>query len=276
VATSTAVERIFQAQSNRRRLAKTTGLFEFSRTKSAFLCIGRVFSRQRKSGRSPVQPDALVLLHRSRKLSIRFRESSFGDLETNQTDWGCMYLGMGLCLDSSGADSDRFAGLHRPIAGQQHRQVIRTEAFMSEQTIKDSQLNGAPSTQDSVPPAITQRGSPRKGSHSTSVIENFKQVKKALDAITLDGRSSAARQFSSIYKRIVEDLGGEAKLSSHRAALASIVSREILLLNIFDEFLFAKGYLVDKRRRRLTGGTMDRLRLADSVCRHLQMLETMR
>lgn len=120
--------------------------------------------------------------------------------------------------------------------------------------------------------AITQRRSPRKTAHSTSVVRGFRDLKKQLDACSLDGRSSVARELSSLRDELVRDLGGESNCSSQQLALVQIIVREYLLLELFDGYLFSKRYLIDRRKRHLTNGAMDRLRLADSICRHLQAL----
>jgi hypothetical protein len=113
----------------------------------------------------------------------------------------------------------------------------------------------------------------RKTLHSTSVVKDFAGTKRAVDSLLLDGRSSVAKQVALLEKAISNDLGGAQKLSTTKLALVSIVAREMLLLDLFDQFLFGRNYLVDKRRRRLTNGTHDRIKLADSVVKHMQALE---
>jgi hypothetical protein len=93
-----------------------------------------------------------------------------------------------------------------------------------------------------------------------------------MDACALDGRSSVARELSAMRNELVNDLGGEANCSSQQLALVQIIVREYYLLELFDGFLFSKGRLIDRRRNRLTNGSLDRLKLADSIVRHMAVL----
>ena len=114
----------------------------------------------------------------------------------------------------------------------------------------------APSAEAPSVTAIIRKESPRKSAHSTAVIADYKGVKLALDAVSLDGRSSVARQVSAVYRQLV----------------ASVAAREAVLLDALDQFLVVKNSVIDRRRRRLTPGMMDHLRLADSLVRHIQTL----
>jgi len=126
------------------------------------------------------------------------------------------------------------------------------------------------SSEVGVQQAITQRGPIRKTAHSTSVLKNFKDVKKLVDACSLDGRSSVAKGLERLRAELTGDLGGD--LSCQQSAIVEIVARQFLVLELLDGFLFSRGLVIDKRRRRLTPGFHDSMKLSRSIAEHLSAL----
>ena len=116
----------------------------------------------------------------------------------------------------------------------------------------------------------------RQGPHSTAAIKNLKELKAALDECSIDGRTAIGRELTKLRQEFLVDQGGAENCSAQQLALVDIISRELLLLDLFDNWIFnmlvATGKLVNRKKRRLHPAVLDHQRLSDSLERHLQAL----
>lgn len=108
--------------------------------------------------------------------------------------------------------------------------------------------------------------------HSTSVIKNYRLLKRTVQSFMLDGRSAVAREIATIRAELARDAGGADQLSAAQLMLIDSAAKGYLLLEAIDGWLFTSCKLVDRRRGQVHRAALDRMRLADSLCRQLSTL----
>jgi hypothetical protein len=135
--------------------------------------------------------------------------------------------------------------------------------------MNESEAKEAPS-----PPVkeIKPRQPPRRDGHSTRVIENYKQLKKALDTCVLDKRTKASKELHDVQETIVEHLGGWERISAQQVMVVESLARTYVLLKLVDSYAFTNGLIIDKRKRKMHRILIDRTRLADSMLKHAALL----
>jgi hypothetical protein len=91
----------------------------------------------------------------------------------------------------------------------------------------------------------------------------------------IDRRTTAARALLDWRRELLDDLGGEPRISAARLALVDVAVRTRLYLDHIDAFLMAQPSLIVKRARlrgRLLPLVEQRQRLAESLARLLGQL----
>ena len=88
----------------------------------------------------------------------------------------------------------------------------------------------------------------------------------------IDQRTAAARSLLAWKAELLQDLGGEANVSSQKRALIDMAVRSKLFLDHIDAFLLEQPSLVNKRARSVLPLVRERQALADSLARVLSQL----
>ncbi len=71
---------------------------------------------------------------------------------------------------------------------------------------------------------------------------------------------------------LINDLGGEDKISTAQRAIIDMAVRTFLLLEHIDQWVLSNQAIVNKRDRKVFRIVLDRQRMADSLAKYLQML----
>ncbi len=71
---------------------------------------------------------------------------------------------------------------------------------------------------------------------------------------------------------LIDDLGGEDKVSTAQLALVDLAVRSYLMLEHIDRWVLSTQNIVNKRDRKVFRIVLDRQRMADSLAKYLQML----
>ena len=88
----------------------------------------------------------------------------------------------------------------------------------------------------------------------------------------LDGRIHSVRVTRKWQRDIINDLGGEAALSTAQRTIVEMAVRTRLLLEHLDADLLARKTIINKRKARAVPLVEQRGKLADSLARQLTML----
>jgi hypothetical protein len=102
----------------------------------------------------------------------------------------------------------------------------------------------------------------------------FHSAKAALSEFgqrAIDGRSALGRALGEWREQIVADLGGSDNLSAQQQTVIDVIVRTKLLLDGVDAFILQTG-IVNKRRKAVHPVVRERIALAESLVRHLQLL----
>ena len=87
----------------------------------------------------------------------------------------------------------------------------------------------------------------------------------------LDGRSALSQSIAKYRAELTASLGGSDNLSAQENTLVEMCSRDWLMLQHIDAYLFQTG-IFNKKRRQAYALTVQRMQLADSLTRRLQAL----
>lgn len=87
----------------------------------------------------------------------------------------------------------------------------------------------------------------------------------------LDGRSSLSQSIAKYRAELLASLGGADSLSAQENTLVEMCSRDWLMLQHIDAYLFQTG-IFNKKRRQAYALTVQRMQIADSLTRRLQAL----
>ncbi len=71
---------------------------------------------------------------------------------------------------------------------------------------------------------------------------------------------------------LIDDLGGEDKVSTAQLALVDLAVRSYLMLEHVDRWVLSTQNIVNKRDRKVFRVVLDRQRMADSLAKYLGML----
>jgi len=87
----------------------------------------------------------------------------------------------------------------------------------------------------------------------------------------LDGRSALSQSIAKYRAELLASLGGSDSLSAQENTLVEMCSRDWLMLQHIDAYLFQTG-IFNKKRRQAYALTVQRMQIADSLTRRLQAL----
>jgi hypothetical protein len=87
----------------------------------------------------------------------------------------------------------------------------------------------------------------------------------------LDGRSALSQSIAKYRAELLASLGGADNLSSMEHTLVEMVSRDWIMIQHIDAYLFQTG-IFNKKRRQAYALTVQRMQIADSLTRRLQAL----
>lgn len=87
----------------------------------------------------------------------------------------------------------------------------------------------------------------------------------------LDGRSALSQSIAKYRAELLSSLGGSDSLSAQEHTLVEMCSRDWLMIQHIDAYLFQTG-IFNKKRRQAYALTVQRMQLADSLTRRLQAL----
>jgi hypothetical protein len=87
----------------------------------------------------------------------------------------------------------------------------------------------------------------------------------------LDGRSALSQSIAKYRAELLSSLGGADSLSAQENTLVEMCSRDWLMLQHIDAYLFQTG-IFNKKRRQAYALTVQRMQVADSLTRRLQAL----
>ncbi len=88
----------------------------------------------------------------------------------------------------------------------------------------------------------------------------------------LDKLGPAGEALRAWRQGLIDDLGGEDKVSTAQRAIIDMAVRTFLLLEHIDRWVLSTQNIVNKRDRRVFRIVLDRQRMADSLAKYLQML----
>jgi hypothetical protein len=89
----------------------------------------------------------------------------------------------------------------------------------------------------------------------------------------IDGRSAIAKALQKLRVQLINDMGGEAAISTQQRVVISLALKTHLLLESLDNFIFGEMQCpVNKKRRTLYPVVRERQQLADSLARYMQIL----
>lgn len=87
----------------------------------------------------------------------------------------------------------------------------------------------------------------------------------------LDGRSALSQSIAKYRSELLSSLGGSDSLSAQENTLVEMCSRDWLMLQHIDTYLFQTG-IFNKKRRQAYALTIQRMQIADGLTRRLQVL----
>ncbi len=88
----------------------------------------------------------------------------------------------------------------------------------------------------------------------------------------LDKLGPAGEGLRAWRRGLINDLGGEDKVSTAQLALVDLAVRSYLMLEHIDRWVLSTQNIVNKRDRKVFRIVLDRQRMADSLAKYLQML----
>ena len=120
------------------------------------------------------------------------------------------------------------------------------------------------------PRAVPRVQKPRIGA---STLANARKSLHLLDhGLRVDYRTRNGRAIQKTFRRLVTALGGQGVVSPQREELCRIVAVDLVLVKCVDAYIAALESPINRSRRRLHTIVEQRMRLADSVSKHLQTL----
>src|SRR5215467_425270 len=108
--------------------------------------------------------------------------------------------------------------------------------------------------------------------HSRHGLNALKARVKVRGLQAIDQRTAAAQALLRWRRDLVEDLGGEAAVSTQQVALVEAAVRTRLYVDTLDAWILEHGSLVNARRRALHPVVRERQQLVDSLARLLGLL----
>ncbi len=121
----------------------------------------------------------------------------------------------------------------------------------------------------------------RRNRHKTVSPDQYKKhrahaLHTALERLGSEGwldKLGPAGEGLRVWRRgLIDDLGGEDKVSTAQLALVDLAVRSYLMLEHIDRWVLSTQNIVNKRDRRVFRIILDRQRMADSLAKYLQML----
>ena len=118
-----------------------------------------------------------------------------------------------------------------------------------------------------------RNGINRGGRPALHGLSSARRALKALGSRDIDGRSSLGKTFARWRSDLVADLGGEAKISTQTGLIVDEVVRLQFLAGVVDAFLAERpAHVLNRRKKEVRKVVLDRVRISDSITRHLQTL----
>jgi hypothetical protein len=100
----------------------------------------------------------------------------------------------------------------------------------------------------------------------------LKTVLERLGSRALDPDTEVGRALAAWREALIEDLGGEGRLSVQELALVELAVRDRVLLESVDAWLFSQPKLVNGKKQAVFPAVVERMKLAEGFTRRLQAL----
>jgi hypothetical protein len=111
----------------------------------------------------------------------------------------------------------------------------------------------------------------KSGELATAAKHGFYSLKKALNR-KINLRTSLGKALVRWREELIEDLGGEKKVTAQQYALIDLAARNKLLVDSIDAWIFEQPSLILKRKRALLPVVKERQAIADGLAKYLGML----
>lgn len=106
----------------------------------------------------------------------------------------------------------------------------------------------------------------------THGLHALKAAVRGLGGRIIDRRTTLGKALAAFRCDLLQDLGGEASVSTQQAALVDVAVRTKLILDSIDTWLLVQPSLVNARRRSAYPVVLQRTAIADSLGRTLERL----
>lgn len=114
------------------------------------------------------------------------------------------------------------------------------------------------------------RDRPTYSKHGLVALENAMRTLESVGGRVTDPNTAVGRALAAWRRELVDDLGGEDRLSTAQRALVEVIVRQKLLLDSIDTWLLEQPRLVNLWNRGLLPAVTQRQTLADGLLRMLR------